>query len=169
MPDQLRPACITITLIVWRPIRTLCYVADDRLVLKDLSFNPGATQALSALRFISGWDTHKHGAYTETLRGLCRGWLGLKQAGSEQESLQLWFQQGSRSATLQPHRSLSIPRSGRLCRRMGVSTMEDSDFDSFELLYSGCADRIKSHKSNLNLSKLVTLQPQYALCNFSFQ
>lgn len=38
---------------------------------------------------------------------------------------------------------------------MGASKMEDWNFDSFELLYSGAADKIKSLKSNLNLSKFV--------------
>lgn len=36
---------------------------------------------------------------------------------------------------------------------MGVCKMEEYTIDSFELLYSGAVDKIKSHKSNLNLSK----------------
>lgn len=36
---------------------------------------------------------------------------------------------------------------------MGFLKMEEYTIDSFELLYSGALDKIKSHKSNLNLSK----------------
>lgn len=36
---------------------------------------------------------------------------------------------------------------------MGFCKMEEYTIDSFELLYSGAVDKIKSHKSNLNLSK----------------
>ncbi len=43
---------------------------------------------------------------------------------------------------------------------MGLCKMEDCTFDSFELLYSGAVDKIKSHKSNLNLSKLVNFRNQ---------
>ncbi|XP_008304733.1 GRAM domain-containing protein 4 isoform X1 [Stegastes partitus] len=36
---------------------------------------------------------------------------------------------------------------------MGVCRMEDYTFDSFELLFSGAVDKVKSHKSNLNLKE----------------
>lgn len=36
---------------------------------------------------------------------------------------------------------------------MGFCKMEEYTIDSFELLYSGAVDKLKSHKSNLNLSK----------------
>lgn len=39
---------------------------------------------------------------------------------------------------------------------MAFCKMEEYTIDSFELLYSGAVDKIKSHKSNLNLSKLNT-------------
>ncbi|CAK6949790.1 GRAM domain-containing protein 4 [Scomber scombrus] len=36
---------------------------------------------------------------------------------------------------------------------MGVCKVEDFSFDSFELFYNGAVDKIKSHKSNLNLKE----------------
>lgn len=46
-----------------------------------------------------------------------------------------------------------VPGSERLRRRMGFCKMEECTIDSIEMLYSGAVDKIKSHKSNLNLSK----------------
>ncbi|KAI4802969.1 hypothetical protein KUCAC02_006534 [Chaenocephalus aceratus] len=53
-------------------------------------------------------------------------------------------------ATLPSRSCPSVPGTGRLQRRM---CLDDFTFDSFELLYSGAVEKIKSHKSNLNLSK----------------
>lgn len=41
---------------------------------------------------------------------------------------------------------------------MGFCKLEDYTFDSFELLYNGAVDKIKSHKSNLNLSKFISFK-----------
>lgn len=60
-------------------------------------------------------------------------------------------QERTKAATLPSHGF--APGSDRLRRRMGFCKMEEYTIDSFELLYSGAIDKIKSHKSNLNLSK----------------
>lgn len=60
-------------------------------------------------------------------------------------------QERTKAATLPSH--TFAPGSERLRRRMGFCKMEEYTIDSFELLYSGAVDKIKSHKSNLNLSK----------------
>lgn len=41
------------------------------------------------------------------------------------------------------------------------------DLDSFELLYSGAVNKIKSHKSNLNLSKFVEINFMFVFVRFS--
>lgn len=61
------------------------------------------------------------------------------------------IQEGTQAAALPS--STFAPGSERLRRRMGFLKMEEYTIDSFELLYSGAVDKIKSHKSNLNLSK----------------
>lgn len=68
------------------------------------------------------------------------------------------FQEGAKAATLPSHCSTSVPGTGRQQRRMALCKLEDFTFDGFELLYSGAVDKMKSHKSNLNLSKSVRFQ-----------
>ncbi|XP_038594501.1 GRAM domain-containing protein 4 isoform X3 [Micropterus salmoides] len=63
------------------------------------------------------------------------------------------FQERPKAATLPSRSCTSVPGTGQLQRRMGLCKMEDFTFDSFELLYSGAVDKIKSHKSNLNLKE----------------
>lgn len=63
------------------------------------------------------------------------------------------FQERIKAATLPSRSCGSLPGTGRLQRRMAVCKLEDCTFDSFELLYNGTVDKLKSHKSNLNLSK----------------
>ncbi|KAG8005709.1 GRAM domain-containing protein 4, partial [Nibea albiflora] len=63
------------------------------------------------------------------------------------------FQERTKAATLPPRTCSSVPGTGRLQRRMGMCKLEDCTFDSFELLYNGAVDKIKSHKSNLNLKE----------------
>ncbi|XP_063761466.1 GRAM domain-containing protein 4 isoform X5 [Eleginops maclovinus] len=58
--------------------------------------------------------------------------------------------QERKAATLPSRSCTSVPGTGRMQRRMGL---DDFTFDSFELLYSGAVDKIKSHKSNLNLKE----------------
>lgn len=78
------------------------------------------------------------------------------------------FQERTKAATLPSRSCASVPGTGQLQRRIGLCRMEDFTCDSFELLYSGAVDKIKSHKSNLNLSKFVSftirngqVQPSY--------
>lgn len=61
------------------------------------------------------------------------------------------YQERTKAAALPSH-AFALG-SERLRRRMGFCKMEEYTIDSFELLYSGAVDKIKSHKSNLNLSK----------------
>lgn len=61
------------------------------------------------------------------------------------------YRESSTAAALASH--TFAPGSERLRRRMGVCKMEEYTIDSFELLYSGAVDKLKTHKSNLNLSK----------------
>ncbi|KAM8908912.1 GRAM domain-containing protein 4 isoform 5-T5 [Spinachia spinachia] len=63
------------------------------------------------------------------------------------------FQEGARAATLPSRSSTSVPGTSRLQRRMALCKMEDFTVDSFELLYSGAVDKMKSNKSNLNLKE----------------
>lgn len=86
------------------------------------------------------------------------GWSGLtssrtprspSRAGEPAAVAQI--QEGTKAATLPS--STFAPGSERLRRRMGFCKMEEFTIDSFDLLYSGAVDKIKSHKSNLNLSK----------------
>ncbi|KAG7215954.1 hypothetical protein INR49_031550 [Caranx melampygus] len=62
------------------------------------------------------------------------------------------FQDRPKAATLPTRSCTSVPGTGRLQRRMALC-MEDYTFDSFGLLYNGAIDKIKSHKSNLNLKE----------------
>ncbi|XP_062239177.1 GRAM domain-containing protein 4 isoform X3 [Platichthys flesus] len=57
------------------------------------------------------------------------------------------------AATLPTQSYSSFPGTDRLQRRMDLCKMEDLTVDSFEFLYSGAVDKIKSHKSNLNLKE----------------
>ncbi|XP_034719201.1 GRAM domain-containing protein 4 isoform X5 [Etheostoma cragini] len=63
------------------------------------------------------------------------------------------FEERTKAATLPSRSCASVPGTGRLQRRMGLCRMEDCTCDIFELLYSGAVDKIKSHKSNLNLKE----------------
>ncbi|XP_040029655.1 GRAM domain-containing protein 4 isoform X9 [Gasterosteus aculeatus] len=63
------------------------------------------------------------------------------------------FQEGAKAATLPSRCSTSVPGTGRQQRRMALCKLEDFTFDGFELLYSGAVDKMKSHKSNLNLKE----------------
>ncbi|KAI3366863.1 hypothetical protein L3Q82_009510, partial [Scortum barcoo] len=63
------------------------------------------------------------------------------------------FQERTKAATLPSRSCASVPGTGRLQRRMGLCRTEDCTFDSFELLYSGAVDKIKTHKSNLNFKE----------------
>lgn len=65
----------------------------------------------------------------------------------------------TKSATLPSRSCMNSPKKDPLLRRVGSCKM--GDFDNFELLYSGAVNKIKSHKSNLNLSKSVEI-------NFTF-
>lgn len=60
------------------------------------------------------------------------------------------YRERTKAAAL-PSRTFA-PGSDRPRSRMGFGKMEYT-IDSFELLYSGAVDKIKSHKSNLNLSE----------------
>lgn len=68
------------------------------------------------------------------------------------------FQERTKAATLPSRSCRSVPGTGQLQRRMGLFKLEDCTFDSFELLYSGAIDKIKSQKSNLNLSKFKSFR-----------
>ncbi|XP_055087956.1 GRAM domain-containing protein 4 isoform X2 [Periophthalmus magnuspinnatus] len=57
------------------------------------------------------------------------------------------FEDMPKAATL-PSRGTGRPQ-----RRAGLPKMEDFTFDSFEMLYSGTVDKIKSHKMNLNIKE----------------
>lgn len=70
------------------------------------------------------------------------------------------YQEKTKAATLPSRSCASVPGTGQLQRRMGLCKMEDCTLDSFELLYSGTFDKLRSHKSNLHLSKF---QPKYQL------
>lgn len=80
----------------------------------------------------------------------------LEQKETKQREAVARFQDKPKAATLPSRSCASVPGSGPLQRRMGMCKLEDCTFDSFELLYSGAVDKVKSHKSNFNLSKFVT-------------
>lgn len=101
----------------------------------------------------------KNGAYTTSLMGLrvvrslgSRRWYSVWTRAGEAVAVAR-FQERTKAATLPSRLSPSVPGTDRLQRRMGFCRLEDCTFDSFELLYSGAVDKIKSQKSNLNLSK----------------
>lgn len=73
------------------------------------------------------------------------------------------LQERVKAATLPSRSCVSVPGTELLQRRIGSCRLEDCTFDSFELLYSGAVDKIKSHKSNLNLSELKSFMPSFLL------
>ncbi|XP_069020851.1 GRAM domain-containing protein 4 isoform X4 [Embiotoca jacksoni] len=74
-------------------------------------------------------------------------------AGRKQPAAVARFQETTKAATLPSRSCGNVPGTGRMERRMAMCKMEDCTFDSFEMLYSGTVNKIKSHKSNLNLKE----------------